>query len=385
MADRPTAPHATPFRLGYRPALDGVRGLSVLAVMGYHASLSFLKGGFLGVDAFFVLSGFLITTLLMEEWRGRGGVSLRDFYARRALRLLPAVVLVLLAVAVYAAAFAERGEAAAIWPEAGSTLLYVANWFRVFTDAPFGFHLTHTWSLAIEEQFYVVWPLLLLGLLLLGLSRRARLGVAAAGAALSAVAMVALTGAGAHDIVRAYYGTDTRAQSLLIGCVVGLVATGGILPASARALRRLRTGALVGGAFVLVLWVGVSLSSPFLYRGGFTLEALAVALVVTHLLVAPAGLAARALALGPLVWVGRVSYGLYLWHWPAFLVLSRDRLGLSFWPTTAVRVAVTFALAAVSFYAVERPMLALKARFGRLPDERAAPLPVGAEPVPALA
>lgn len=381
MAGPDVTDRATPggFRLGYRPALDGVRGLSVLAVMGYHAELSWLHGGFLGVDAFFVLSGFLITTLLVEEWQAYARISLRNFYARRLLRLVPALVLVLAAVAVYAALFAKRDAAEAIWPEAVSTILYTANWFSAYIRAPFPFHLSHTWSLSIEEQFYLVWPLVLLGLLSLRLRVRALLWVTVVGAAASAAWMLVMTGFGDHHLGRAYYGTDTRAQALLVGCVIGLAAMHGSLPRTATAARAARTLAWVGASFVVGLWVVLTgRASPFLYRGGFTLEALAVGGVVVHVLLSPASSMARALALGPLRWVGRISYGLYLWHLPIFLVVQG--WDLDFWPGLVVKVGLTFAFAAASFYAFERPLLRLKGRFERTVSGRAAARISGAAP-----
>jgi len=153
-----------PFRLGYRPALDGIRGAAVLAVMLFHFGAPFDQGGFLGVDAFFVLSGFLITALLIEEWSRTGGIAFRRFYTRRALRLLPALFAMLLLVTVVVALIAPRDVQEATWRGTVVTLLYAANWQKVFSSQSVGL-LGHTWSLSIEEQFYVLWPPLLLLLL----------------------------------------------------------------------------------------------------------------------------------------------------------------------------------------------------------------------------
>jgi peptidoglycan/LPS O-acetylase OafA/YrhL len=350
-----------PFRLRYRPELDGIRAFSVLAVMGYHLGLSWLPGGFLGVDAFFVLSGFLITCLLLQEREGSGRVSLRDFYARRGLRLLPALTLVLVAVAIYALWFAKPPADTGTYPEAVSTVLYVANWFRAYT-LTFPYYLAHTWSLSIEEQFYVVWPLLLVGLLAIRVRGRALLAATAAGAVASAALMVVLTGWGAHTRNRAYYGTDTRAQALLIGCALAAAVMVGVWPTRARTQRIVRALAWISAAFVVVLWVVMDgIGDRFLYRGGFTIEELAVALIVVHVLVAPAGWMARGLAVGPLRWIGRLSYGLYLWHWPVFLVVAG--WGYAFWTGAAVKLGLTFVLAVASFYLVERPILSLRRRF----------------------
>ncbi|HLZ37365.1 MAG TPA: acyltransferase, partial [Mycobacteriales bacterium] len=201
-------------------ALDGVRGLAVLAVLFFHAGMPWAHGGFLGVDTFFVLSGYLITVLLLREWRETGGVSLRRFWARRARRLLPALLLVLAALAAYAATLPTevrprlRGDALA-------TLGYVANWRFIFSGQSYFDQfsqpspLRHMWSLAIEEQFYLVWPLVVFACLRLGRGRRRILvGVAAAGVVVSTLVMAALYDS--TDPSRAYYGTDSRMHTILI-------------------------------------------------------------------------------------------------------------------------------------------------------------------------
>ena len=158
-------------RIRYLPALDGLRAFAVLAVLGYHGGLGWLSGGFLGVDAFFVLSGFLITTLLLSEWGHRNRIALSAFWARRARRLLPALFLMLLGVALYAAFAAAPNELATIRGDALSSLLYVANWHFIFSHQSYFAQFTtpsplrHMWSLAIEEQFYLVWPLIVYGVL----------------------------------------------------------------------------------------------------------------------------------------------------------------------------------------------------------------------------
>jgi len=355
------AGEASSFRLGYRPGLDGIRGVSVLAVMGYHAGLSWLHGGFLGVDAFFVLSGFLITSLLLEEWQSRGGIGLRNFYARRLLRLTPALLIVLVAVAIDAMFFAPASVRDAVFPEATSTVLYAANWFAA-TTSQFPFHLAHTWSLAIEEQFYLLWPLLMIGTLAWFGRVRAVVWLSVGGAAASAVLMLAMTGFGDHSLVRAYFGTDTRAQALLIGCAVAALACVGEIPSSPAAKRFIGGAAIVGAVFVVALWVLLDgTGSPLLFAGGFTLEGLAVGLIVVHVLQEPAAPLSRALAVEPLRWVGRISYGLYLWHWPVFNVVNR--WDLAFWPGVVVKFGITFGCAIASYYGVEQPVLALKRRF----------------------
>ncbi|HLY66186.1 MAG TPA: acyltransferase, partial [Chloroflexota bacterium] len=200
MPDRDPSPQ--PFHLGYRPALDGIRGAAVLAVMLFHFGAPFDQGGFLGVDAFFVLSGFLITSLLVEEWARNAGISFRGFYLRRALRLLPALLVMLLGAGAVAATIAPPEMREGTWRGIAVTLLYVANWQKVFSDQSVGV-LGHTWSLSIEEQFYILWPPLLCLLLRRRLSLRWLTAIAAALAVTSAAtrAVLMLRGAATTEVL----------------------------------------------------------------------------------------------------------------------------------------------------------------------------------------
>ncbi|QIM20984.1 acyltransferase family protein [Phycicoccus sp. HDW14] len=317
---------------------------------------------------FFVLSGFLITSLLVREWTRTGRIALRAFWMRRARRLLPAVVLVLLAVVSYDVATGAhqpllRGDSLA-------TLGYVSNWWFMVSDQSYFSQflepspLRHTWSLAIEEQFYLVFPLLLvllLGRLRWGLRRvRAVLLVGAVGsAALMAVLYQPLT-----DPSRAYYGSDTRVQALLVGALLALAPslTAPAAPVFTRLngrLVRLPGAALLGWvalAGLVAMFVGARELSPWMYRGGFTLAALLSAVLVASVSRAPRSALARLLSLRPVVAVGIVSYGLYLWHWPVFVVLGHDRTGLDGVPLLALRLAVTALLAVLSYRLVEEPV-----------------------------
>ncbi|MHB1776536.1 MAG: DUF459 domain-containing protein [Acidimicrobiales bacterium] len=374
------------------PALDGVRALAVLGVMAYHGGIAWLGGGFLGVDAFFVLSGFLITSLLVAEWRRRRTIALGAFWSRRARRLLPALLLVLVFVACYAAFVAAPGTYPGLRLDALSSLFYVANWHFILVGANYFNQtglpspLTHTWSLAIEEQFYVLWPPVVLTVLAVFRHRPRRglgvlLGVCLTGAAGSAAEMAWLFGRGA-SLTRLYYGTDTHAQSLLAGaalaCAFGLLAerrsgsagAGGPAPAvdgvasgdpgwvasGARwqaALAWLGLAGLVGGG---VLWWRLNGNDPLLYRGGFLLAAAATAAVLVSVVAAPAGAPARLLSLRPLRFLGRISYGMYLWHYPLFVWIDGARTGLTGYRLFGVESAATVAAATLSYYLVERPI-----------------------------
>jgi peptidoglycan/LPS O-acetylase OafA/YrhL len=364
-----------PFDLGYRPALDGIRAVAVLGVMLFHATLVggapfHVDGGFFGVDIFFVLSGFLITTLLVEEYQGSTRISLSSFYARRALRLLPALAVVLLAVLVYTQIDLSGGVAHFVHVEALWTALYGLNWYFVVEHNPLLtlLHLGHAWSLSIEEQFYLVWPIVLIGLLKLRWSAKVLVAITVAGAAASAVVMVSVAGNGLAGEFHALYGTDTRAQAMLFGAALGLAAVNGMLPVRAAARGVVRVAGWAAAVLLVLLFGGVvgSRSGGFLEHGGYTLVALAGVALIAQLLIAPSGVMARVLAWTPVRTVGRISYGLYLWHLPLFLVLDEQRTGLSFWPLFVLRFAATFAAATASFLLVERPALRLKRRFERV-------------------
>jgi peptidoglycan/LPS O-acetylase OafA/YrhL len=348
---------------GYQPALDGIRAFAVGAVLFYHAGQSWAVGGFLGVDTFFVLSGFLITTLLVTEWTNRGGIDLLAFWVRRARRLLPALFLVMVGIIVYAGVFAGSGELGRIRGDSYASLGYVANWRFIFSGQSYFDQfsqpspLRHMWSLAIEEQFYLVWPLVVAGLLWWRRSLRVLLGACVVMIAASATLMAVLYQPG-RDPSRVYYGTDTRAQSLLIGAVVGIVLfMHG--PLRTRAARlAIRIAAVVGAGYTLWLFWRMSERTDALYQGGFLFAALAVSAVIVSVVQPDRGVLGRFLSVSPLRWVGRISYGLYLWHWPVYLTLTQSRTGLDGFWLLAVRVAVSVAFAALSFYALERPIRA---------------------------
>jgi peptidoglycan/LPS O-acetylase OafA/YrhL len=349
--------------LGYRPELDGLRALAVLAVMLFHANAHWASGGFLGVDVFFVLSGFLITRLLLEERELTGAVGLLRFYLRRVLRLFPALVAVSVAVAVYAKIWLPHDQAAQAIRDVFATATYHMNWTEALTKRPLFGLLDHAWSLSIEEQFYVLWPLLLIGAYKLGRIRGVFVA-AVGGAALSAALRVGIIGSGGsfdqHTFARVYYGLDTHADGLLIGCALAAVTL--LWPDAARRL----TGRVTSWAGVVALAaMGVAaatidLRSRWLYEWGYVVFGLVTAVVIADLYAR--GRTRGLLRHEPLVFVGRISYGLYLWHWPTYLVLNGGRIHWGFVPLTLLRLAVSFALALASFTLVERPFLRLKDR-----------------------
>ncbi len=352
------------FHLGYRRWLDGLRGVAVLLVLASHLKL--LPGGFLGVDLFFVLSGFLITSLLVEEWQRVGSISLKRFYARRALRLLPAFGTLL--VGLYVLTLVLRPtQVAAFRAEAAVAACYVANWPALHqTPMPM---LGHTWSLSVEEQFYLLWPLLLYGMLRLRFTPRAITLALGAGILASSVHRCVLFSF--HPprgpelwpfTARLYMGLDTRADALLIGCLLGMLAACNLLPKSPKIWRNLGPAAIVAACALGCFVARSSLDHFQLYYGYFTLLALLFAVILLRLLSAPCRLASSVLESSTLVGIGRISYGLYLYHIPIIEWLEPSRLGWTAPVCTLQVAALSFAVAIVSYLAIERPCLRLKSR-----------------------
>ena len=344
------------------PALDGLRAAAVAAVLLYHGNVAWARGGYLGVDAFFVLSGFLITSLLLVEWQTTGGIALPQFWRRRARRLLPALFLVLGAVALFAAIWAPADMLQRLRGDAFATIGYVANWrFMAAGQSYFAQFaspspLQHMWSLAIEEQFYLVWPPAFLLLLRLTRgSRPALFGITAALATGSALLMAALFTPGA-DPSRVYYGTDTRAQSLLIGAALALLLEHRRVGTNPIGRRFLHATAMGAALLLLWAWARTPDDATWLYRGGLVVTALLVAVVIASVTAETPGPVGRLLSLRPVRWIGLISYGLYLWHWPVYVALSGGRTGLDGPALLAVRLACTVAIATASYYLVELPI-----------------------------
>jgi peptidoglycan/LPS O-acetylase OafA/YrhL len=364
--------------------LDGLRAVAVMGVLLYHANERLLPGGFLGVDLFFVISGFLITYLLVTERQRNGTISLRAFYLRRARRLLPALFAMLATAAGFMAVF-FRGDLHQARGDIGAALGYVSNWWYVlhhrsyFVAAGRPEPLQHLWSLAVEEQFYLIWPALLVLLLLGRVRLRIVAAVALGGALASAWWMRELAVAGNvpydTDASRLYFGTDTHASALLLGVAAAALVlwrrsrkagdpaqvrvAGGT--AGGAAGRRIVDGVVVGAGVLAVggvcwaMW-SVSQFSPSIYRGGFLAFAAVAAVAVASASRSGSPLG-RALDVGPLRWIGERSYGLYLWHWPVF-VYTRPTIDWSLhgWSALAARFAITFALTELCFRFVERPI-----------------------------
>ena len=361
----PTNRASTPARLGYIPALDGVRALAVAAVLVYHGDLGWFSGGFLGVDVFFVLSGYLITSVLLDAWRRNGGhLGLARFYVHRARRLLPALLVMITVTCAYVVAFLPD-EASKLRGGVVASFGYVTNWYLIFHQQSYFSSLgrqpmlQHLWSLAIEEQFYLLWPLLLGVALKFWRPSRIKLAVTIfAAAAVSALLMALLYRTGS-DPSRVYYGTDTHSSGLLIGAGMAVLLPPWQLRGKIgkRAPVALDVIGLTGVLVLVWCFINVSEFDSSLYRGGYLVFACVAALVVLVAVHPATTITGGLLGTSAMVWIGKRSYGIYLWHWPVFLVTRPGvDIPLTGIPLFTFRVAITVGLAAASYRFVEVPI-----------------------------
>ncbi len=358
---------ATRPEIAYAPALDGVRGACLLAVLLFHSGFTWMRGGFLGVSTFFTLSGFLITTLLVVEHDATGRVALGRFCGRRLRRLLPAGILTVAAVVATAPLWVPAAQRERLAGDAIATLLYVVNWRFVEEEYAYGLIFTdpsplqHFWSLAIEGQFYLLFPLLVGVTLRLGGTRA--LGAACVLLALASGVIGFVTDAAENAQHRLYYGTDARAGELLAGALLALACRPG-LAAGPRLAALARRAGPVAALLIVLAWCRADVAQAWLYHGGFLLyAALSVAVVAAAL--EPESVVSRVLAVRWLRALGTVSYGAYLYHWPVFLWLDAERTGLGPLALFALRFAVTVALAALSYRFLELPVRRGVALHGR--------------------
>lgn len=351
----------TSFHLGYVPSLDGVRAIAILSVMLAHANVPYCQaGGGVGVDIFFVLSGFLITSILAQEWRDFGTINLKRFYTRRILRLFPALVFLLLVYLGYSFYKGPISNSKSFLIDTSIVLFYAANWVRAFNLKGLGL-LDHTWSLSIEEQFYLVWPLSLIFLLKFVKSRFVVIGVTLLATIGSYLLRTAMHANGA-SIYRLYNGLDTRADSLLMGCAMAILLYSGLLPLhNVRFMRFIRESsllALIGLFALVVLFPSYASKYRFLWSHVYFLMSVCSAFLVFGLIFAPVPLMKKCFVNSFFIRTGKISYGLYLWHYPIFLTMQSYKLS---WPVVVIFGALlTYAIAELSYRVIEQPFLRLK-------------------------
>ncbi|HMD87898.1 MAG TPA: acyltransferase [Anaerolineaceae bacterium] len=339
---------ATGFHLGYRPALDGLRGLAVLAVLAGHLKLPFSQRGAMGVDIFFALSGFLITVLLVEEWQRNHSICLIHFYKRRLLRLYPALLLMLFLVS-----FITPAREYII-----SSLFYFTNWVIALKIRPLNLELGHTWTLAIEEQYYLLWPPFLL-YLLKRLPVRKVLLFPLALAALSIILRI-VSWSSIHDFWRYNAGTDMHSDGLLMGSAFGLAVASGLLPKSKQFRKGLQIATLAAIASMLYVCVIDPQSDGFFAYFGVSGMAVTTLLVISQVVICPSKTLKRILEFSPLVKIGMISYGLYLWQVPILNLVNLDVLGLNSTTSLIVKVVLIFLITIFSYRYVEKPVQRLR-------------------------
>lgn len=348
-------------QLAYLPGLDGLRALAVIGVVLYHAGATSMQGGFLGVEVFFVISGYLITSLLLTEWKREGKVGLKHFWLRRARRLLPALYMLVIAVLCYAVVFLPE-EVAGLRNDAAAAFSYVTNWYLILAQKSY-FEaigrpslLQHLWSLAVEEQFYLLFPLAFA--LILGRLTRRRAFVVVVSAALLSAAWMAFQFQPDTDPSRIYYGTDTRAAGILLGAALAFVWAPWGNSQQAKRFKPWQldlVGALGVGALLLA-FVFLDEFNPFLYQGGMQLVAFFTLAAIAGVVHPRSGFGGKLLGWAPLRWIGLRSYSIYLWHW-VVIDVTRPQLDVSLdgAPLIVLRVAATLALAELSYRLIETP------------------------------
>ena len=353
------------FKLSYVPELDGLRGLAIIIVILFHANVSFFSGGFIGVDIFFVLSGFLITSLLIQEFDSTGTIKLNYFYMRRALRLGPALLLLLITFCILSFLLLNEEKATRNLIDALISLVYLSNWARAFNFHPPDF-LGHTWSLSIEEQFYILWPIILL--LLLRAKKKNRLHIICFAAMAALVSWLLRIYFVMSDVPleRVYNGLDTRTDSLMVGCVLGVLISSRLI--SEKVKDALSRWLKYIAPFSMVLLLFLSFTSNWqdnrIYYLGFFVVELLVAILILDIIINKNSMARKILAMRWLVWVGSISYGLYLWHYLVFRTMFA--LGFNGLMVVLLGTFVTFIIAICSYSFLERPMLKFKKPFNHI-------------------
>lgn len=346
--------------LKYNPALDGLRGIAISMVMVFHATPNLLTGGFIGVDIFFVLSGFLITMLLIKEYEAEGQISLRQFYFRRALRLAPALLLLLVVFSCASLIVLSGPRLHQFLTDAIITFAYLSNWARAFNIHPPDF-LGHTWSLAIEEQFYLVWPIFLVAMTKWLHARKFWLALALGIAGCAVMWRIYLLVNNATPM-RLYNGLDTRADSLMIGSGLAIALSLNSVRTYFAKDRSLILSllAVIAAATICLFAIYGQWDQSAMFYWGYSLTAIMSAIVIADAVQTNESMLFRVLSYPLLVWLGSISYGLYLWHFPVYRVLLAN--GVEQINVLWLGSIITLAIAACSFYTMEKYFLQFKYR-----------------------
>ena len=348
-------------RLAFEPALEGLRGFALLGMLCYHSRFSWAVGGFLPIATFFTLSGYLITSLFLVEWERTGGIRLGTFWSRRFRRLMPAALVTLTVMPLFAVYVSSPDQLARLRGDVFWALFYLANWHYILTDRAYQdlfvapSPVQHFWSLAIEEQFYFAYPLVAVIGLRLGKGSRLVLGALLGALTVASVLVSVWLMERGASFDRVYYGSDARAAELLLGGILAVALQG--RQVFGRVGRRVDLLGMVALTAMLYTWYSVHLTARWIYYGGFAAYSI-LTLLVMIAAVQPTGFVRALLSVRPLRWIGRVSYGAYLFHWPIYLWLSSEGTGLGPAPLFALRMVVTFGLAGLSYRFIESPIRA---------------------------
>ena len=354
------------FRLGNRPPLTGVRALALFTVLTFHSNFKTLPGTWVALQVFFVLSGFLITAMLAGEGMRNGKISLGAFYARRGVRLVPPLVLTVALLAIYAHFVHVADAGQRLWGDSLAAMFYYADYRQALGHAPFFGYLAQTWSLSVEEQFYILWSL---AMVLAVASRKRHLAYA-----FVVIGMLVSTGDRLYLIyhaphfdpavfARVYYAFDTRADALFLGCLLGLLAADGYLHDWARWARGLITAAAAASA-IFLCWI--LLEAPLFTENlavwWLPASTLASAIILTYFVICPGSLGSRFVGLGALVFIGDLSYTVYLVHFPVYLAVQQSNTGWAYGPNELFRLVIIFTIAIFSWFLIERPLMRWRAR-----------------------
>lgn len=348
----------------YNASLDGIRALAIIMVLLFHtqysASMVLLSGGFIGVELFFVLSGYLITKLLLMEYDNAGTINVKNFYMRRALRLFPALWLMLFCSVIYVIVSPSDDYSNQVSDGIIATLLYYSNWSTIYLDNRFYF-LNHTWSLAIEEQFYVVWPLFLL--LSLKFAQARELVKIVALFIILSVILQAYFYYKTGYFLRSYAGTDTRASGILLGCMLALILRSNYN----LAFLKQKEGITICGWIALTILIVTSMvakyDSRWMYYGQGTIVSLSSAGLIAAVETNRGSSLSGFLALSPIQFIGKISYGLYLWHFPVFVLFHQKQLSIGIIDSNLASWFTTFTVAIFSYYLIERNFLKFKSNY----------------------